>query len=151
MILLKPNLTFKFIQRRCAGSVSGEVIHRNFPPKEQYDYARRYGFKPPGGHHTSNPYEHIHTPSPIWMKVLYFMIPLTIGVGVHAFYAEWEEEKHVFEHRPEFRNYEFLRIRRTPFPWGDGQHSLFHNPKRNPIPGIGYEVNPPEGEESSHH
>ena len=25
------------------------------------------------------------------------------------------------------------------FPWLDGKHSLFHNPKRNYIPDVGYE------------
>ena len=76
------------------------------------------------------------------------MLPLTVIWAVKAFYHEYEEEEHVFDHRPEYKEYEFLNIRRTPFPWGDGKHTFFHNPKRNPIPGVGYEVNPPEDHKS---
>lgn len=108
------------------------------PPKEIVDFAGRYGFNPPGWNHSANPYRHVHVPSIKWKTVFYVAIPVTIIAAIRAFYNEYQEEKHVMEHRPEFVPVEFLRIRRTPFFWGDGNHTLFHNPKRNALPD-GYE------------
>ncbi|KAI4501491.1 hypothetical protein M0802_003368 [Mischocyttarus mexicanus] len=42
--------------------------------------------------------------------------------------------------RPPFCDVPYMYRRTKPFPWGDGNHTLFHNPRRNPVPPDGYEV-----------
>lgn len=109
------------------------------PPKEQWELAEKVGFTPPGLHHPLNPYKHPHVPSKHWGKVAVVFSIGAVIVGIRAFIEEKKEQEHIKEHRPQYIPFEYMRIRRTPFPWGDGNHSLFHNPQRNPIPGVGYE------------
>merc|ERR1711990_705938 len=68
------------------------------------------------------------------MATYFFCIPVVIAstyinLGPNAEHG----------HRPEFVPYEYLRVRTKPFPWGDGNHSLFHNRVANPV-ADGYEV-----------
>ena len=72
----------------------------------------------------------------LW-KILSFAVALP-GVGVcyiNATLKEAEEKQH---ERAEFVAYSHLRLRSKKFPWGDGNHTLFHNPHVNALP-EGYE------------
>ncbi|XP_054710158.1 cytochrome c oxidase subunit 6A2, mitochondrial-like [Uloborus diversus] len=89
----------------------------------------------------------LHPPNPkdyvagmkLWRNLTIFVAaPSIVLCMINAYLGEKEHMEHLEEHRPEFIPYEHLRIRKKRFPWGDGNHSLFHNPKVNPLP-EGYE------------
>lgn len=70
---------------------------------------------------------------------LFVAIPMCIAAAYNGWQKEQEHHHHIEQHgRPEFHAYTHLRIRTKPFPWGDGNHSLFHNPHANALP-EGYE------------
>merc|ERR1712226_387270 len=87
-----------------------------------------------------------HPPHPVegwtkWRNLFFFIgVPALIASHFTAFvFVDPEEHK-----RPEFVPYEYMRIRTKKFPWGDGNHGLFHNPHTNALPD-GYET------EEEHH
>uniref|UniRef100_A0A674M994 Cytochrome c oxidase subunit n=1 Tax=Takifugu rubripes TaxID=31033 RepID=A0A674M994_TAKRU len=59
------------------------------------------------------------------------------GVSVCMANAYVKGQEHPPE-QPDFVAYSHLRIRTKKFPWGDGNHSLFHNAHTNALP-EGYE------------
>ena len=71
----------------------------------------------------------------MWKKVSAFVaIPAMALCGYQAYTVEVE---HMSHGRAEFVPYPHLRIRTKFFPWGDGEHSLFHG-HNNALPD-GYE------------
>ena len=62
----------------------------------------------------------------------YLMVPLLITSIVNNFYLTYEKLANY--KRKEFIPYEFNNIRKVLFPWGDGNHTLFYNPRVNPLP-----------------
>jgi cytochrome c oxidase subunit 6a len=84
--------------------------------------------------------QHAMKTTSLWRNIsLFVAIPGVLLVTYNAYKTEKEHEKHIEEHgRPEFIPFPHLRVRSKPFPWGDGNHSLFHNPHTNPLP-EGYE------------
>ncbi|KAF7989122.1 hypothetical protein HCN44_007432 [Aphidius gifuensis] len=76
-----------------------------------------------------------------WHNLTFFIaLPSVIIMTIITMYNVKEENK---KPRPEYRPMEYMYIRTKRFPWGDGNHTLFHNPERNPIPPNGYEVPDP--------
>jgi len=72
----------------------------------------------------------------LWKRLSYFVGFPAIGLTMVNCYLN--HQAHHSDEHPEFIAYDHMRVRTKPFPWGDGNHSLFHNPKANPLP-EGYE------------
>ncbi|CAK8671922.1 cytochrome c oxidase subunit 6A1, mitochondrial-like [Clavelina lepadiformis] len=70
-------------------------------------------------------------------KITLFVVPVVVTLGaVNAYNVEMDHRSHP---RKEYIPYPYLNIMNRPWPWGDGKHSLFHNPKANWVKGVGYE------------
>lgn len=73
----------------------------------------------------------------LWRNLTFFVGFPAIGLCMLNAYLGHQEDHH--KPRPPFVKYEYLRIRNKRLPWGDGNHTLFHNPRVNALPD-GYET-----------
>ncbi|KAH0560333.1 cytochrome c oxidase subunit 6A1, mitochondrial-like [Cotesia glomerata] len=94
----------------------------------------------PGYHRPKN----IEKTRRMWELLTYFVALPSVALGMINSYMLTKEEEETLE-RPPYIPYDHMYIMNKPFPWGDGKHSLFHNPERNAVPGIGYEAPWPHG------
>ncbi|KAG5327993.1 CX6A1 oxidase, partial [Acromyrmex charruanus] len=87
-------------------------------------------------------YPHADPRKVVFWRMLCLFVVLPIVVISSAIIYPRHEEKQKKPREP-FQNLPYMYRRTKPFPWGDGNHSLFHNPVKNPIPPHGYEVEDP--------
>ncbi|KAL0133533.1 hypothetical protein PUN28_000929 [Cardiocondyla obscurior] len=77
----------------------------------------------------------------LWRTLsLYVALPLVVIMSAVTYIRQREKAK---EPREPYLNLPYMCRRTKPFPWGDGNHTLFHNPLKNPVPPHGYEVEDP--------
>ncbi|KAK4495111.1 hypothetical protein PRZ48_013438 [Zasmidium cellare] len=78
--------------------------------------------------------DHAAATSDLWRKLsIYVVIPSLLIAGVNA-YRLWTEHWEHKSHEPPLEErveYPYMNIRTKNFPWGDGDKTLFWNPKVN--------------------
>lgn len=79
-----------------------------------------------------------------WLFTWFVMVPLTCAAAWNAYKLEMDHLKH---DPPAYIPYDHINNRPKVWPWGDGEHSLFHSSRANAIPGKGYEWQVSEAEE----
>eukprot|EP00835_Amoeboradix_gromovi_P005347 NODE_493_length_7764_cov_0.561644.p6 type:complete len:109 gc:universal NODE_493_length_7764_cov_0.561644:3950-4276(+) len=66
-----------------------------------------------------------------WKKIsLFFCAPVIVGTAIQAYV---KEKKHLAHFHKQDTEFDYLYIRKKPFPWGDGRKSFFHSEEANHI------------------
>ncbi|XGW16018.1 hypothetical protein V3C99_001456 [Haemonchus contortus] len=72
-----------------------------------------------------------------YKNIFVFVSIPCLAIAMYAAYIDYIARKE--RDRPKYIPYAYLNVRKRPFPWGDGNHSLFHNPREQYVPGVGFE------------
>ncbi|KAL1916499.1 uncharacterized protein VTP21DRAFT_5690 [Calcarisporiella thermophila] len=77
--------------------------------------------------------KHAGEAASLWRKISIFVcVPALTLAGINAYNLAMEHAEHMKHHEDEEKViYPHMKIRSKQFFWGDGDTSLFHNPKVN--------------------
>ncbi|KAJ3178092.1 Cytochrome c oxidase subunit 6A1, mitochondrial [Irineochytrium annulatum] len=104
----------------------------NFDPVDKSKWPSRQDTMLPEEWHEV---EHAKKSTTFWSRFNMFVaIPALIAIMAICVPREIEHMHHLEEHPNEYTGLPHLRKRKNPFPWGNGDLSLFHNPICNPVP-----------------
>lgn len=62
----------------------------------------------------------------IWKRLSFFVAMPAVGLCMLNTYLEHQKAHEHGHTRPDFVQYDYLRVRTKRFPWGEGNKSLFH-------------------------
>ena len=72
-----------------------------------------------------------------WSHVYNFIaFPVMLLIGINCYVMEKEHMDHHDETLADYVPYPYLRVKRNNFPFGDGEHTLFHNDRFNYDPAV---------------
>ncbi|KAI8813365.1 cytochrome c oxidase, subunit VIa, partial [Cladochytrium replicatum] len=112
---------FQSVPRRFASTSAPVPQSPGFPPLNQMMTQAEY-----------EAMQHAKSSLSFWNKFNIFVtVPALAILGFFVLPKEYAHIKHSQEHPPEFVAYPHMRKRKSKFPWGDGDKSLFHNPYLN--------------------
>uniref|UniRef100_A0A1D1ZCX4 Cytochrome c oxidase subunit n=1 Tax=Anthurium amnicola TaxID=1678845 RepID=A0A1D1ZCX4_9ARAE len=76
--------------------------------------------------------EHAKSSSELWKKISLFVCPIALLASAgNALMIMKQHAQHHHEAPHDHPHFEYQKVRNKPFCWGDGDHTLFHNPAVN--------------------
>ncbi|MFH4980754.1 hypothetical protein AB6A40_007463 [Gnathostoma spinigerum] len=75
----------------------------------------------------------------MWKKIFFLCSLPCLALVMYTSYVDHTHHDRKAE-REKYVAYPYLNVRNKPFPWGDGNHTFFHNKETQHVPGVGFEV-----------